>query len=871
MKKGNGAPHSPSRAPDGEEGKGVKRVSKRELSYDDLFNKGIVHAVYRGANLIPIAPLEKKPLVKWEKYQKETYPGPFPAQCNLAVICGGVSQNLFVFDFDDPQKVPEKWKAIDTLVVRTPRGGFHYYFKCEKPVGTSPAVIQGVDIKGEGGYVLIPPSRVRKDDGSVGEYTFVKNPGYVRLLFTEDLVALLKTLDPALEVTEQKGVLRVSRGIVEKPEARQPAQQQQQRQPRALREEEVLKIVSMLKPAYVPGNRDLIVFYLTGWLRKAGVDYDSARRIVEALAEGDEEFNSRVYVLERTYGLRGSPPSGEEMKGKSGLQEVIEEALQDREKALEVIRQLEEAIGAPSPWRDAIFSRYVFKGGGVVNDRKNNVIVKAELAQDGRLVYTRIIAETAIHTVTIFENPLSGEVKYDVKYTGLTGAPKSTGPVNLNILVEILQSEALVKSHRDMKDALSAIITRMVQAGMAEVRQEIEAPGFYLIRGELKSVLWDGGDANPQALREALELLRELREVWYAHLGARFTTVVKWGLVAPFGYAMKQKKGGGVHIPWLLVYGESLTGKTTLGYIIRHMWGLPPLAKTGSSMDTVARLGAVLSETTFPVVVNEVADPLNKEDILEMVKAGVEGTVARARVEGGIYRKIPSLAPLFMTCNYLPYRVADDPGAFRRLLVIRFSYYDRLQEEKIRQFEAEVKPRLEKLAGLGAFAYKLLRENVELLQQPWESIAETILEKAVEYAGLEKRGWEWVREAEKGESHEEYREEVIEILRVRLLDDINERYTRHVTRVAGVNATVRERLEALLHDNLIPYIVVKDEETLVLTTALKRELNLGLDLKTLAERLGEGFEYKLAKVGEKVVRGIVASKEAFLRFLEPTP
>lgn len=38
--------------------------------------------------------------------------------------------------------------------------------------------------------------------------------------------------------------------------------------------------------------------------------------MVELPAEGDEEKDHRLYVLDRTYGLRGNSPSPEELKGK---------------------------------------------------------------------------------------------------------------------------------------------------------------------------------------------------------------------------------------------------------------------------------------------------------------------------------------------------------------------------------------------------------------------------------------------------------------------------------------------------------------------------------------------------------------------------
>ncbi len=56
-------------------------------------------------------------------------------------------------------------------------------------------------------------------------------------------------------------------------------------------------------------------------------------------------------------------------------------------------------------------------------------------------------------------------------------------------------------------------------------------------------------------------LLDELAE-WFKHAKDRFATVIKWGVIAPFIYAMKQR---GKWVPWLYLYGASNVGKTTLG------------------------------------------------------------------------------------------------------------------------------------------------------------------------------------------------------------------------------------------------------------------------------------------------------------------
>lgn len=50
------------------------------------------------------------------------------------------------------ESFPETWTA------RTGRGGYHLYYKADKPVSSHIGIIQDVDIRGEGGYTIAPPS-----------------------------------------------------------------------------------------------------------------------------------------------------------------------------------------------------------------------------------------------------------------------------------------------------------------------------------------------------------------------------------------------------------------------------------------------------------------------------------------------------------------------------------------------------------------------------------------------------------------------------------------------------------------------------------------------------------------------------------------
>ncbi len=125
---------------------------------------------YHDAGLctIPISPKAKTPaLPGWKQYQSRKpdvserweWFGEHEDR-NLAIIGGEVSGNLFVIDFDDKQ-VYLSWARAHkelvqtTAIVRTSKG-YHVYLRAAEPVDTRD--FNGGEVKGEGGYVVAPPS-----------------------------------------------------------------------------------------------------------------------------------------------------------------------------------------------------------------------------------------------------------------------------------------------------------------------------------------------------------------------------------------------------------------------------------------------------------------------------------------------------------------------------------------------------------------------------------------------------------------------------------------------------------------------------------------------------------------------------------------
>jgi len=153
-------PITQTRAPSlREEASGVSEKIEAALEYTK-----------KGFPVIPIAADSKKPLVAWKEYQKRK-----PTENEVKSFCKrypnadigivtGKRHNLFVLDCDS-QEAYESLQALlpDSLtlpVVKTPRG-YHLYFSYPKNIDLTVGVdiMPGVDYRGDGGYVIAPPSK----------------------------------------------------------------------------------------------------------------------------------------------------------------------------------------------------------------------------------------------------------------------------------------------------------------------------------------------------------------------------------------------------------------------------------------------------------------------------------------------------------------------------------------------------------------------------------------------------------------------------------------------------------------------------------------------------------------------------------------
>jgi hypothetical protein len=141
-------------------------------SKDRILEAALYYSEKLSFSVLPVGE-NKKPLVPWKEFQTrrataddiQAWWKKWPA-ANVGIITGKIS-GVGVIDVDEECGFEELEKHLpDSLVfptAKSARGGKHYYFKVNgKPIPTTARFLPGVDMRGDGGYIIAPPS-VRKE------------------------------------------------------------------------------------------------------------------------------------------------------------------------------------------------------------------------------------------------------------------------------------------------------------------------------------------------------------------------------------------------------------------------------------------------------------------------------------------------------------------------------------------------------------------------------------------------------------------------------------------------------------------------------------------------------------------------------------
>jgi hypothetical protein len=136
------------------------------------------HAI--GYSVIPVKQDKRPALASWKKYQDDQASIDEVAKwfkddkTNIGIVTGKVS-GITVIDIDTKSGQADEMlaKFPPTLTVQTPSKGYHLYYQYAEGFTVSAnayAQFPNVDLRGDTGYVVAPPSKTEK-----GEYKIIKN------------------------------------------------------------------------------------------------------------------------------------------------------------------------------------------------------------------------------------------------------------------------------------------------------------------------------------------------------------------------------------------------------------------------------------------------------------------------------------------------------------------------------------------------------------------------------------------------------------------------------------------------------------------------------------------------------------------------
>src|ERR1035437_2364729 len=129
-----------------------------------------------GKNKIPLTPWKEFMLRVAAPEEIKKWFTDFP-DAQLGIVTGKIS-GITVVDIEfggDPSFLPQ-----NTSIIKTGGGGWHYYYSYEAGVQNSARIRPLVDIRGEGGYVVAPPSVSDKGPYSIiSGKTCIKFPSHL--------------------------------------------------------------------------------------------------------------------------------------------------------------------------------------------------------------------------------------------------------------------------------------------------------------------------------------------------------------------------------------------------------------------------------------------------------------------------------------------------------------------------------------------------------------------------------------------------------------------------------------------------------------------------------------------------------------------
>ena len=278
--------------------------------------------------------------------------GIIPGRSNLLIIdCDTEESIQFFIELANKINLP-----LDTLTVKTRRGQ-HYYYLCpfSSALEKKQFINQTLNIKidvlaGSKCQVVAPYSQLKLDhEGNVLKpdakefvlfvYEPINIPEKLIEITPELYNRLINELEKTLQKTKEK--TQTTATVITTPT-----------EEKELTDEEIAKIASIVSEYFVEGQRQNLLLYLTGYLRKnLNISEESVYKLYELLQTVDDQKDER-YRLEAI--KRSYEKDLDDIAGKSKLEEIL-----SKENAEELCSRIKQVLKAETQRKNSVLNKEV--------------------------------------------------------------------------------------------------------------------------------------------------------------------------------------------------------------------------------------------------------------------------------------------------------------------------------------------------------------------------------------------------------------------------------------------------------------------------------------------------------------------------------
>jgi hypothetical protein len=445
--------------------------------------------------------------------------------------------------------------------------------------------------------------------------------------------------------------------------------------------------------------------------------------------------------------------------------------------------------------------------------------------------------------VTINYNPLTKFKEYTITFvSNATRRPIIIGPCpNLEAILEELSIQNLIIKQAAALDALRSIIYRFEVLGTAKITEEVQAPGFYYLDGEIRgySIYQNPFDINapdtPSKITACINTIETLYQDYHKPKGKnhidRLATTLLWGVVSPFSFIKKSysSKNMELILRYIFDYGEPDSGKTDSVLPVFGMWNINQLdvidkfTHSYTSANTEARLGHILSLTTYPQMVDEVDASLGdfrNTRLVNMLKASIIQKISRTILNKS--RNQPSipyhaLSPLILISNDSP----PKDSAFRKRIIPQEHLKSDLikDPEEMKKFSRWMNDKIGNLAIFGDFIWYYIQHHPEgadfVIKRPWIEVSHELFREFYKLVGKDVPSWIKNHEIK---TSQEVMQEVSQLNKHQLIsffqNVIDRAHHDSIYRDSskGIQETLEMRLNHCLDNDLIQFIKVYNQK-----------------------------------------------------------